>query len=66
QAFVSEFLIGSYALLERLSVWRIGRAVLRTLHVRKDSYRVSWDQIDLSDPQRPQIKCGVDELVRLT
>jgi sporulation protein YlmC with PRC-barrel domain len=63
--FVTEFLIGSYAILERLSVWRIGRAILRTLHVRKQGYRISWEQLDLSDPQRPQLKCEVDELATL-
>ena len=63
--FVSEFLIGSYAVLERLSVWRIGRAVLRTLHVRKEGYRVRWEQLDLSDPHRPRLNCEVNELAPL-
>jgi sporulation protein YlmC with PRC-barrel domain len=63
--FVSEFLIGSYAVLERLSVWRIGRAILHTLHVRNNGYRVPWDQLDLSDPQRPQLKCELDDLMKL-
>ena len=65
-AFVSEFLIGSYGMLERLSVWRIGRAILRTLNVRQQGYRVRWEQLDLSDPKRPQLKCEVDELATLT
>ena len=64
--FVTEFLIGSYGILERLSVWRIGRAILRTLHVRKEGYRIHWEQLDLSDPTRPQLKCEVDELATLT
>ena len=64
--FVTEFLIGSYAILERLSVWRIGRAILRTLHVRKEGYRIPWEQLDLSDPNRPQLKCEVNELATLT
>jgi sporulation protein YlmC with PRC-barrel domain len=64
--FVTEFLIGSYAVLERLSLWRIGRAILRTLHVRKQGYRIAWEQLDLSDPQRPRLKCEVDELATLT
>ena len=29
--FVSEFLVGNYAVLERLAAWRIGRALLRVL-----------------------------------
>jgi len=65
-AFVTEFLIGSYAIFERLSVWRIGRAILRTLHVRTQGYRVRWEQLDLSDPFRPRLKCEVDELRTLT
>ncbi|HEY3581982.1 MAG TPA: hypothetical protein VGK82_15610 [Pyrinomonadaceae bacterium] len=64
--FVTEFLIGSYGVLERLSVWRIGRAILRTLHVRRGGHRIPWDQLDLSDPSRPQLKCDVDELAPLT
>ena len=63
--FVSEFLIGTYGMLERLSVWRIGRAILRTLHLRKEGYRVRWEQLDLTDPSRPQLKCEIDELATL-
>lgn len=65
--FVTEFLVGSYAFLERLSAWRMGRAVLRTLHLRRsESYRVRWEQLDLSDPRRPRLLCEVEELVPLT
>ena len=64
--YVTEFLTGSYAVFERLSLWRIGRAILRTLHVRKEGYRIRWEQLDLSDPSHPQLKCEVDELATLT
>lgn len=64
--FVAEFLIGSYGLLERLSIWRIGRAILRTVRVRRQGYRVRWEQLDLSDPSRPQLKCEVEELMTMT
>ena len=60
--YVSEYLIGAYALFERLAGWRIGRALLRTLRVRGKSYRVPWDKLDLSDPERPRLNCAVDEL----
>jgi sporulation protein YlmC with PRC-barrel domain len=64
--FVTEFLIGSYAFLERLSAWRMGRAIMRTLHLRrKEGYRVRWEQLDLSDPRRPRLLCEVEELVLL-
>ena len=64
--FVTEFLVGSYAFLERLAAWRMGRVVMRTLHLRgKEGYRVRWEQLDLSDPQRPQLLCEVGELIPL-
>jgi hypothetical protein len=64
--FVAEFLVGSYAVLERFSVWRVGHAVLRTVRVRRQGYRVRWEQLDLSDPQRPQLTCEVEELMTMT
>ena len=65
--FVTEFLVGSYAFLDRLSALQIGRAILRTLHLRRnEGYRVRWEQLDLSDPQRPQLLCEVEELAPLT
>jgi hypothetical protein len=66
QFFVAEFLVGSYALLERLAAWSIGRAVLKVLGAkRQEGYRIRWDQLDLSDPQRPRLRCDVDELMPL-
>lgn len=65
--FVTEFLVGSYAFLERLAAWRMGRAIMRTLRLRRnESYRVRWEQLDLSDPRHPRLLCDVDDLVRLT
>lgn len=65
--FVSEFLVGSYAVLERLAAWSIGRAVLRVVGAkRRDGYRIRWDQLDLSHPQQPRLLCNVDELMPLT
>jgi len=61
--FVSEFLVGKYAMLERLAAWRIGRAVLRVFGKRKEGYRIRWDQIDLTDPAHPRVLCDVDELL---
>jgi sporulation protein YlmC with PRC-barrel domain len=64
--FVSEFLVGSYAVLERLAAWRVGRALLHVVGLgRKEGYRIRWDQLDLSDPQRPRLLCDVDELLPL-
>jgi sporulation protein YlmC with PRC-barrel domain len=61
--YVTEFLVGSYAFLERLAAWRIGRALLR--RHRREGYRIRWEQLDLSDPGRPTLKCEVDELLPL-
>ena len=64
--FVSEFLVGSYAVLERLAAWRIGRALLRVFGAkRKEGYRVRWDQLDLSDPRRLRLLCDVEESMPL-
>ena len=64
--FVSEFLVGSYAVLERLAAWRIGRAVLRVFGARRqEGYRVRWDQLDLSDPRHLKLLCDVEELLPL-
>jgi sporulation protein YlmC with PRC-barrel domain len=62
-AFVSEFLVGKYALFERLAAWRIGRALLRVLGRRTEGYRIRWDQMDLTDPQHPRVLCDVEELL---
>ena len=64
--YVTEFLVGSYAFLERFAAWRIGRAVLRVVGAqRKEGYRIRWEQLDLSDPQRLKLICEVDELLPL-
>lgn len=65
--FVQEFLVGSYALFERLAAWEIGRAVLRLFGAKRKhgGYRVPWDKIDLSDAERPRLVCSVKELETL-
>ena len=64
--FVSEFLAGKYATLERLAAWRIGRALLRVFGAkRKEGYRIRWDQLDLSDPRHLRLLCDVEELMPL-
>ena len=64
--FVSEFLVGSYAMLERLAAWEMGRTLLGLFGAkRSEGYRVGWDQLDLSDPRHPRLLCEVDELLPL-
>jgi sporulation protein YlmC with PRC-barrel domain len=65
-ASVNEFLVGRYAILERLSAWEIGRAVLGLFgSLIKSGYRVRWDQIDFTDPERPKLTCQVSDLAPL-
>ena len=53
---VTEYLLGSGALLERLSI--VGRLVGR----RTREIVVRWDQIDISRPAAPRLTCTVGEL----
>jgi sporulation protein YlmC with PRC-barrel domain len=64
---IQEYLIGSAALLERLSAWTIGLKILHLLGARKiyDGYRVPWDTLDLTDPDRPRLCCTLQELNKL-
>jgi sporulation protein YlmC with PRC-barrel domain len=65
--YVTDFLVGSYAVLERLAAWKMGRSLLRLFRARRsEGHRIRWDQIDLSDPRRPKLKVEVDELMPFT
>ena len=51
---VREFRIGSLGALEFLGSSHFLRELLHTLGIaRSDAYVVSWDQLDLGDPERP-------------
>jgi sporulation protein YlmC with PRC-barrel domain len=64
---VTEYLLGSYAIIERLSAWTIGRALLDLFGAgTREGYRVPWDKLDLSDPVRPRLTCSLDELKTIT
>ncbi len=56
---VTPDLVGSAAILERLSVWTIGLGILRLLGALKihGGYRVSWDKLELTDPEQPRWRC---------
>jgi hypothetical protein len=64
---VTEFHVGTFAVLERLSSWAIGRTILDLFGARSSGagYRVAWDKLDLSDPERPRLTCSVDRLAPL-
>jgi hypothetical protein len=64
---VREYLLGREALLESLSVAGAAASLVHWLggHGANASHSVPWDKMDLSDPDRPRISCGVDELETL-
>jgi hypothetical protein len=67
ETWVTEYLVGRFAMLERLSVQAFLLAPLHLLGWRSKSasYRVPWDRLDLKDPERPLLRCGVEELERI-
>jgi sporulation protein YlmC with PRC-barrel domain len=64
---VSEFHLGSYALMERLAASLFGRALLEFFGGGKlgQGYRVPWHKLDLTDPEKPKLLCEIDELETL-
>ncbi|HEY8832699.1 MAG TPA: hypothetical protein VIM21_09305 [Gemmatimonadaceae bacterium] len=63
---VDAFLIGSSALIERLSARILVRPIRRLLHSRHiySVYEVPWQEMDLSDPERPVLKIAQRDLRR--
>lgn len=59
---VSEYHVGTAALLQRLSA----RLLPRLLHHWDHGWSVRWDQLDLTDPDRPRLACPIEELRRFT
>src|SRR2546430_17675640 len=67
QCLVEEYLLGRGGLLDRLSVPGISLAALTALGARSahDARHVPWDQMDLTDPHRPRLRCTVEELEKM-
>ncbi|RWC75649.1 MAG: hypothetical protein EOS71_10920 [Mesorhizobium sp.] len=65
---VTEFHVGIYAALERLSAFSIGSALLDLFRLRRRDgfYRIPWDMLDISDPKRPRLLCPMTELSQMT
>ena len=64
---IAEYRIGPTALLSRLSAYHLAAPLFRLLGSDRDKgYRVPWDKMDLSDPDRPRLLCGLEELPRLS
>jgi hypothetical protein len=58
-ATVREYVIGPAGLVERLSAELLPFLGTRSGHV------VRWDQLDLRDPERPLLRCALEELQQL-
>ncbi|WP_313606761.1 PRC-barrel domain-containing protein [Rhizobium sp.] len=60
---VTEYHLGTFALVERLSAGEIGRSILRFFGAgRGDGLAVPWKDMDLSSPDHPRITCDASEL----
>lgn len=67
ECFVEEYLVGAYAVFERLAALSIGRAILRLFGATRKhrGYRVPWNKLDLTDWERPRLLCAIEELKTL-
>jgi hypothetical protein len=55
---ITEYVIGAAGLMERL-----GLGVRLIVGIKRATgYVARWDQLDLSNPDRPTLKCGVEAL----
>ena len=61
-AVVAEYVIGRAGLAERLGV---GVRSLIGRH-RGEGFIARWDQLDISNPDRPRLLCTLEELEKLT
>lgn len=59
---ISEYLVGSYGLWERLSAWSIVRLLLGRRRTGANGSRIPWDQMDLADPNQPRLRCRRETL----
>ena len=58
---VKEFDLGAAALLQRLG---IGLSILVGLPFRRQPLRVAWQEMDLTDPERPRLTITIEEARR--
>jgi hypothetical protein len=60
ESVIVEYVLGAAGLLDRLHV-----GVKLVLGMKIGGYVARWDQLDISDPDRPRLTCGVKELRKL-
>ncbi|HET8649682.1 MAG TPA: hypothetical protein VFL95_06560 [Gemmatimonadales bacterium] len=63
---VTEYITGPVGALERLAAYGPGLWLLGWLGAGKspNGYRIPWDQLDLSEPEHPRLRCLISELKR--
>jgi sporulation protein YlmC with PRC-barrel domain len=60
---VKAYLIGTSAVIDRLSAWTLIRPIARSLRNRALSvYHVPWEEMDLTDPEHPKLRISKSEL----
>ena len=61
---VSEFHVGAYGLLEAFTGGAFTRILLQRFgrFARYRQFRIQWDQIDITDPERPRLSISRSEL----
>ena len=63
---VTEFHIGGAALVERIAAFVKQLPFFRLLPFARRGYRVTWSDVDLSDPRYPRVRRPRDELPRIS
>lgn len=61
---VEAYLVGTSALIERLSAWTLVRPIkqmLRSRHIYS-VFEVPWQEMDLSDPKQPKLRVAKADL----
>jgi hypothetical protein len=53
---VKTYVIGVDGLLERLAAGAIAQGIVGTLAGARRRRRIGWDELDLSDPDRPRLR----------
>ncbi len=61
---VTEYHTGGYAMLERLAAATFGEWIHRVLHREGPGHAISWDEMDLSDPEHPRARRPKSQLRR--
>jgi sporulation protein YlmC with PRC-barrel domain len=61
---VDAYLIGASGLIERLSAWTLLRPIKQRLHDRHihSVYEIPWQDMDLSDPNKPKARVARRDL----